>query len=58
MKYISIADYTQINNVSTPKVGVDVIMSKFNNPKNSIKCAQNIGCTFDTGLNVWAVITY
>ena len=27
------------------KGGVDVIMSKFNNPKNIIKCAQNIGCT-------------
>ena len=40
------------------KGGVDVIMSKFNNPKNIIKCAQNIGCTFDTGFNVWAVITY
>ena len=25
--------------------GVDVIMSKFNNPKNIIKSAQNIECT-------------
>ena len=25
--------------------GADVIMSKFNNPKSIIKCAQNIGCT-------------
>ena len=37
---------------------VDVIMSKFNNHKNIIKCAQNIGCIFDTGFNVWAVIMY
>ena len=27
------------------KGGVDVIMSKFNNPKNIVKCAQNIACT-------------
>ena len=27
------------------KCGVDVIMSKFNFPKNIMKCAQNIGCT-------------
>ena len=25
--------------------GVDVIRSKFNNPKNIIKCTQNKGCT-------------
>ena len=25
--------------------GVDVIMSKFNNSKNTIKCTQNTGCT-------------
>ena len=28
------------------KGGVDVIMSKFNNPKNIIKCAHNIVCTY------------
>ena len=27
------------------KGGLDVILSKFNNPKNTIKCAQNIVCT-------------
>ena len=27
------------------KGGVDVILSKFNPPKNIIKCAQNTGCT-------------
>ena len=58
MKYVSITDYTQINNVSTSKGGVDEIISKFNNPKNIIECAQNIGCTFDTGFDVWAVLTY
>ena len=58
LKYVSITDYTQIKKSKHTKGGVDVIMSKFNNPKNIIKCAQNIGCTFYTGFNVWAVITY
>ena len=26
------------------KRGADIIMSKFNTPKNIIKCAQNMGC--------------
>ena len=27
------------------KGDAEVLMSKFNSPKNIIKCAQNIGCT-------------
>ena len=45
MKSVSEADYTHITKYKHPKGGVDVIMSKFNTPKNIIKFAQNTGCT-------------
>ena len=34
-----------LNNCKHSKGGEDIIMSKFNTPKNIIKCAQNIGST-------------
>ena len=36
----------KLHNVSTPKFGVDIILSKFKTPKYILKCEQNIGCTW------------
>ena len=40
-----VTDSTQITQCKHTKGGVDLIMSKFNTPKNIIKCAQNKRCT-------------
>ena len=42
MKTVGVRDYTQITQSKNSKVGVDVIMSKFNTSKNITKILSNM----------------